>query len=67
VGKLDELLKPENKAELSKILKYHVIAGEYFASVFLLTVAQKQQTKQRLTITTKLCQSPRTPISFQRW
>lgn len=27
-GKLDELLKPENKAELGKVLKYHVVAGE---------------------------------------
>lgn len=27
-GKLDELLKPENKAELQKVLKYHVVDGE---------------------------------------
>lgn len=31
-GKLDELLKPENKDELAKILKYHVVAGELYAS-----------------------------------
>ena len=27
-GKLDELLKPENKAELVKVLSYHVVAGK---------------------------------------
>lgn len=27
-GKLDELLKPENKASLQKVLKYHVVSGE---------------------------------------
>jgi len=31
-GKLDNLLKPENKAELFNILKYHVVSGEYYAS-----------------------------------
>lgn len=31
-GRLDELLKPENKAELAKILKYHVISGKIMAS-----------------------------------
>lgn len=31
-GKLDELLKPENKAELAGILKYHVISGKVYAS-----------------------------------
>lgn len=31
-GKLDELLKPENKDELAKILKYHVVSGRYAAS-----------------------------------
>lgn len=30
--KLDELMTPENKEALSKILKYHVVSGEYFAS-----------------------------------
>ena len=31
-GKLENLLKPENKAELAKILKYHVISGKVYAS-----------------------------------
>lgn len=31
-GKLDELLKPENKDELTKILKYHVVSGKVMAS-----------------------------------
>lgn len=31
-GRLEELLKPENKEELAKILKYHVVAGEYLAA-----------------------------------
>lgn len=31
-GKLDELLKPENKAQLAGILNYHVIAGHKSAN-----------------------------------
>jgi len=31
-GKLDDLLKPENKEELAKILKYHVVSGKIYAS-----------------------------------
>ena len=31
-GKLDDLLKAENKEELAKILKYHVISGKILAS-----------------------------------
>jgi uncharacterized surface protein with fasciclin (FAS1) repeats len=31
-GTLDDLLKPENKAKLQDILKYHVIAGKYMAA-----------------------------------
>lgn len=31
-GKLDELLKPENKEKLAGILKYHVVSGELYAS-----------------------------------
>lgn len=31
-GKLDDLLKPENKEELAKILKYHVVSGKIKAS-----------------------------------
>ncbi|NIT55771.1 MAG: fasciclin domain-containing protein [Aliifodinibius sp.] len=31
-GKLEDLLKPEHKGELAKILKYHVVAGKIFAS-----------------------------------
>ncbi len=31
-GKLEDLLKPENKEELTRILKYHVVAGKIFAS-----------------------------------
>jgi uncharacterized surface protein with fasciclin (FAS1) repeats len=30
-GTVDTLLKPENKAELTKILTYHVVAGRYTA------------------------------------
>jgi uncharacterized surface protein with fasciclin (FAS1) repeats len=28
-GTVDQLLKPENRATLVKILKYHVVAGDY--------------------------------------
>jgi len=31
-GKLDNLLKDENRAELAKLLKYHVVSGTYYAS-----------------------------------
>ena len=31
-GKLEELLKPENKAELVKVLSYHVVAGKITAA-----------------------------------
>jgi uncharacterized surface protein with fasciclin (FAS1) repeats len=31
-GKLDDLLKPENKEKLAGILKYHVISGKVYAS-----------------------------------
>lgn len=31
-GTLDDLLKPENKAKLQDILKYHVVAGKYLAA-----------------------------------
>jgi uncharacterized surface protein with fasciclin (FAS1) repeats len=31
-GTVENLLKPENKAKLQEILKYHVVAGEYKAA-----------------------------------
>lgn len=31
-GKLDELLKPENKEQLADILKFHVVAGKVMAA-----------------------------------
>lgn len=31
-GTVDTLLKPENKAELTKILEYHVLSGDYTAA-----------------------------------
>ena len=31
-GALDDLLKPENKAKLQKILKYHVVSGKVMAA-----------------------------------
>ena len=34
-GKVDELLKPENKVMLQTVLKYHVISGEYTSSDLL--------------------------------
>ena len=32
LGTVDNLVKPENKATLTKILTYHVVAGDYTAS-----------------------------------
>ncbi len=40
-GTLDSLLKPENKAKLARILKFHVVAGEVRAAdVIKLTTAK---------------------------
>lgn len=48
-GELDRLLKPENKAELAKILKYHVVSGEIMSSD--LTNGQKAKTVEGGTLT----------------
>ncbi len=42
-GTVDTLLKPENKAQLVKILTYHVVAGTY-TSADLRAMAQKGET-----------------------
>ena len=48
-GELDRLLKPANKAELAKILKYHVVSGEIMSSD--LTNGQKAKTVEGGTLT----------------
>jgi uncharacterized surface protein with fasciclin (FAS1) repeats len=39
-GTVDTLLKPENKAELTQILTYHVVAGDYDAARLKALIAQ---------------------------
>lgn len=43
-GKLDELLKPENKEQLANILKYHVVASKVMAA----DIAGKKSTEKTL-------------------
>jgi uncharacterized surface protein with fasciclin (FAS1) repeats len=47
-GTVDTLVKPENKATLTKILTYHVVAGRYTASD-LMTLVSKGNGKASLT------------------
>jgi uncharacterized surface protein with fasciclin (FAS1) repeats len=37
-GTVDTLLKPENKAKLTKVLTYHVVPGRYSASAILAAI-----------------------------
>lgn len=46
-GTVDTLLKPENKAMLSKVLTYHVVAGKYDSKA-LAKLIKKGQGKARL-------------------
>ncbi|WP_298253230.1 fasciclin domain-containing protein [Bradyrhizobium sp.] len=50
-GTVDNLLKPENKAELKKILTYHVVAGKYEESE--LTDGKKLKTVEGEDLTVK--------------
>jgi transforming growth factor-beta-induced protein len=50
-GALDNLLKPENKDALAKLLKYHVLAGETKAAKVLTLNGQKVTTLQGEDIT----------------
>jgi len=43
-GTVDDLLKPENKAKLTSILTYHVLAGEVMASTVVTMDGKKATT-----------------------
>jgi len=49
-GTLDNLLKPENKAKLQNILKYHVVAGKVMASDVIKLHSAKTVEGQELNI-----------------
>ena len=49
-GTLNELLKPENKAQLQSILTYHVIAGRYMAQDVLTMSSAKTVNGQNFEI-----------------
>ena len=48
--KLDELMHPQNRAELKKLLSYHIIAGEFTASKILLAMCRGAGTAKFRTI-----------------
>jgi uncharacterized surface protein with fasciclin (FAS1) repeats len=52
-GTLDNLLKPENKAKLQRILTYHVIAGKVMASEVVKMKSAKAVSGDMLTIGVK--------------
>ncbi|MCE5325582.1 MAG: fasciclin domain-containing protein [Planctomycetaceae bacterium] len=52
-GKLDELLKPENKAELQKVLKCHVVEGKLTAKDLAGKETLKSLSGEELKISTK--------------
>ncbi|MBL8900293.1 MAG: fasciclin domain-containing protein [Planctomycetes bacterium] len=52
-GTVENLLKPENKAQLQAILKYHVLAGKVDAAAAMKTSCAATLEGQRCTITTK--------------
>ena len=52
-GTVEDLLKPENKAKLQSILKYHVVAGKVTAADVVKLKTAKTVQGQELTIDTK--------------
>lgn len=52
-GTVDTLLKPENKAKLQKILKYHVVAGKYTSADLKDGMTLKTVEGENLTVTQK--------------
>ena len=53
-GTVEELLKPENKAKLAAILKYHVVAGKVLAADAVKLDGQSVKTVQGKTATIKV-------------
>jgi len=52
-GTLDDLLKPENKAKLQKILTYHVVPGKVMAADVIKMKSAKTINGQMLTLNAK--------------
>eukprot|EP00977_Amphora_coffeiformis_P024273 scaffold15309_cov198-Amphora_coffeaeformis.AAC.2 len=50
-GTVDDLLKPENKAKLTGILTYHVLAGEVMASTVVTMDGKKAKTVNGASVT----------------
>ena len=48
-GKLDELLKPENKEKLQELLKYHVVSGKWTTSDLMIKI---KEANNKLEVTT---------------
>jgi len=49
-GTLDNLLKPENKANLTAILTYHVVPGKWDAAAFMSKIKEGNGTAQLTTV-----------------
>jgi len=52
-GTLQDLLKPENKAKLARILTYHVVSGKVMAADVLKVTSAKAVSGDTITITTQ--------------
>jgi uncharacterized surface protein with fasciclin (FAS1) repeats len=49
-GTVDTLLKPENKADLTKVLTYHVVAGDYTSTKLRALILKGHGTAQLATV-----------------
>src|SRR4051812_30678900 len=52
-GTLEDLLKPENKAKLARILTYHVVSGKVMAADVVKVTSAKAVSGDTITITTQ--------------
>ena len=52
-GTIDDLLKPENKAKLQRILTYHVVAGKVMAADVVKLQSAKSVSGDTLTVATR--------------
>jgi len=52
-GTLEELLKPENKAKLTRILTYHVVSGKVMAADVVKVTSAKAVSGDTITISTQ--------------
>ena len=52
-GKLDELMKPENKAKLQELLKYHVVSGKMVSADLLAKIKESNNKYEVTTMDTE--------------